>query len=91
MERAYTVVMELALTPELEQRIQQQLDSGRFNSAVELVSTALDAIESFPLLAGMQQADFERLLEEGCEAADRGETVSADEAREHLARVRAQQ
>jgi Arc/MetJ-type ribon-helix-helix transcriptional regulator len=81
--------MELALTPELEQRIQQQLESGRFNSAVELVSTALDAIESFPLLAGMQQADFERLLEEGCEAADRGDTVLADEAREHLTSVRA--
>ena len=53
MERAYTVVMELALTPELEHRIQQQLESGRFNSAVELVSTALDAIESFPLSEGM--------------------------------------
>jgi Arc/MetJ-type ribon-helix-helix transcriptional regulator len=81
--------MELALTPELEQRIQQQLESGRFNSAMELVSTALDAIESFPLPEGMQQADFERLLEEGCAAADRGDTISAEEAREHLARVRA--
>jgi Arc/MetJ-type ribon-helix-helix transcriptional regulator len=88
-EGAYTAAMELILPPELEQRIQQQLESGRFNSALELVSTALDAIESFPLPQGMQQADFERLLEEGCEAADRGETVSAEEAREHLARVRA--
>lgn len=91
MERAYTVAMELSLTPELEQRIQRQLDSGRFNSAAELVSTALNAIESFPVLDGMQQADFERLLEEGCMAADRGETVSAEEAREHLARVRSAQ
>jgi len=88
-EGEYTAVMELSLPPELEQRIQRQLESGRFNDAVELVSTAMDAIESFPLPQGMQQADFERLLEEGCEAADRGETVSAEEAREHLARVRA--
>jgi Arc/MetJ-type ribon-helix-helix transcriptional regulator len=81
--------MELALPPELEQRIQQQLESGRFNSAEELVSTALDAIESFPLPERMQQADFHRLLEEGCEAADRGETVSPEEATQHLASVRA--
>jgi Arc/MetJ-type ribon-helix-helix transcriptional regulator len=89
MAGEYTAAMELTLPPELEQRIQRQLQSGRFNSAVELVSTALDAIESFPLPQGMQQADFERLLEEGCDAADRGDTVSAEEAREHLARVRA--
>ncbi len=80
--------MELTLPPELEQQIQRQLESGRFNSAEELVSTALTAIESIPLPPGMQQADFERLLEEGCVAADHGETVSAEEAREHLARVR---
>jgi antitoxin ParD1/3/4 len=83
--------MELTLTPELEQRIQQQLESGRFHSVAEVVSTALDAIESFPLPAGMQQVEFQRLLEEGSAAADRGETVSAEEAREHLARLRARQ
>jgi Arc/MetJ-type ribon-helix-helix transcriptional regulator len=82
--------MELTLPPELEQRIQRQLESGRFNDAVELVSTAMDAIESFPLPPGMQQADFERLLEEGCAAVDRGDTVSAEEAKQHLARVRAE-
>lgn len=80
--------MELTLTPELERRIQQQLESGRFQSAEQLVSTALDAIERFPLPAGIDQTEFERLLDEGCAAADRGETVSAEEAREHLARVR---
>ena len=82
--------MELTLPPELEQRIQRQLESGRFNDAVELVSTAMDAIESFPLPKGMQQAEFERLLEEGCAAADRRDTVSAEEARQHLVRVRAE-
>jgi Arc/MetJ-type ribon-helix-helix transcriptional regulator len=82
--------MELALPPELERRIQRQLESGRFNSAEELVSTALTAIESFPLPAGIQQADFERLLAEGCAAADRGDTVSEDEARQHLTKVRAE-
>jgi Arc/MetJ-type ribon-helix-helix transcriptional regulator len=81
--------MGLTLTPELEQRIQRQLESGRFQSAEQLVSTALDAIESFPLPEGMDQAEFERLLDEGCAAADRGDTVSAEEAREHLAKMRA--
>jgi Arc/MetJ-type ribon-helix-helix transcriptional regulator len=81
--------MGLTLTPELEQRIQRQLESGRFHSAEQLVSTALDAIESFPLPEGMDQAEFERLLDEGCAAADRGDTVSAEEAREHLAKMRA--
>jgi Arc/MetJ-type ribon-helix-helix transcriptional regulator len=81
--------MELDLPPELAQRIQQQLESGRFNSAEELVSTALDAIESSPLPQALQQADFYRLLEEGCEAADRGETISPEEARQHLKNARA--
>ncbi len=89
MPCAYTLDMELTLPPELEQRIQRQLESGRFNNAVEVVSTALNAIESFPLPEGMQQVDFEKLLEEGCEAADRGDTVSAEEAKQHLVRVRA--
>jgi Arc/MetJ-type ribon-helix-helix transcriptional regulator len=82
--------MQLILTPELEQRIQRQLESGRFHDAVELVSTALDAIESFPLPEGMDQTEFQSLLEEGCAAADRGDTVSAEDARLHLARVRAE-
>jgi Arc/MetJ-type ribon-helix-helix transcriptional regulator len=81
--------MELALTPELERRIQQQLESGRFESAEQLISTAADVFESWPLPEGMDQAEFERLIEEGCAAADRGETVSAEEAREYLAKVRA--
>jgi Arc/MetJ-type ribon-helix-helix transcriptional regulator len=89
MGSEYTAAMELTLTPELEQRIQRQLKSGRFQSATELVSTALDAIESFPLPEGIDQAGFERLLEEGCAAAARGDTVSADEARERLAVLRA--
>jgi len=80
----YTAAMELALTPELEQRIQRQLKSGRFQSATELVSTALDAIESFPLPEGIDQASFERLLDEGCAAAECGDTVSADEAKAPL-------
>jgi Arc/MetJ-type ribon-helix-helix transcriptional regulator len=82
--------MQLTLTPELEQRIQRQLESGRFQSAEELVSTALAAIESFPLPEGMDQSEFERLLDEGCAAAECGDTVSADEARAYLANVRAE-
>jgi Arc/MetJ-type ribon-helix-helix transcriptional regulator len=82
-------VMELALTPELEARIQRQLESGRFESAEQLVSTAVEVFESFPLPGGLEQAEFQRLLEEGCAEADRGETVSAEEAREHLRRLRA--
>jgi Arc/MetJ-type ribon-helix-helix transcriptional regulator len=80
--------MHLTLTPELEQRIQRQLESGRFHSAAELVSTALDAIESFPLPGGMDQSGFDKLLEEGCTAADRGETVTPDEARERMRSLR---
>jgi Arc/MetJ-type ribon-helix-helix transcriptional regulator len=82
--------MQLTLTPDLEKRIQRQLENGRFRSAEELVSTALAAIESFPLPEGMDQAEFEQLLEEGCAAADRGDTVSADEAKAYLANVRAE-
>lgn len=81
--------MAVTLTPELERRIQEQVESGRFQSAVEVVSKGLDAIESSPLPEGMDQTEFDRLLEEGCAAADRGEIVSAEEAGKHLAKVRA--
>lgn len=82
--------MELTLPPELEQRFQKQLDSGRFNDAVELFATAIQAIESFPLPQGLPQTEFDRLLDEGCAAADHGDTVSAEEARQQLARVRSE-
>jgi Arc/MetJ-type ribon-helix-helix transcriptional regulator len=83
--------MQLTLPPELERRIQRQIESGRFHDAEELVSTALDAFESNPLPAGMDQQEFELLLQEGCAAADAGETVSPEEARERLAALRARQ
>ena len=80
--------MELTLPPELEQRIQRQLESGRFSDAVELVSTAMDAIESFPLPQGMQR----RPTSSGCWKKGARRRIAemrfpADEAKQQVARV----
>jgi antitoxin ParD1/3/4 len=62
--------MNVSLTPELEAMIRQQVDSGRYNNASEVVR------EAFRLLDEHQRRQHLRsLLAVGLEQAQRGELV----------------
>ena len=62
--------MNVSLTPELEAMIRQQVDSGRYNSASEVVREALRLLEEHQRVQHLRS-----LLAVGLEQAQRGELV----------------
>jgi Arc/MetJ-type ribon-helix-helix transcriptional regulator len=79
--------MELTLTPELEAEIQQQLDSGRFHTPVEVLVTAMGALRDSTPDENLE--DFNAKLQEGIDDIDQGRTYSEEEARAYIADLRA--
>jgi antitoxin ParD1/3/4 len=72
--------MNISLTPELERRIAEKVDTGLYSTASELVREALrmlfDADEQRDRLRAQLQAEIQAGLAE----LDRGEWVDGDEA-----------
>jgi len=64
------VAMNVSLTPELEAMIQQQVDSGRYNNASEVVREALQLLDERDRLEHLRS-----LVLVGLEQAQRGELV----------------
>jgi len=79
--------MTLTLTPELEAEIQQQLDSGRFQTPVDVLVTAMGALRDGTPDEPLEV--FNAKLQEGIDDIDRGDTYSAEEARTYIADLRA--
>ncbi len=86
--------MNVSLTPELEQFIQSQLESGKFTSVDEVIAAGIKLLEERERI---YKGRFEELRKEimiGIEAADRGELIDGEtvfrELREKLQRRRQQ-
>jgi antitoxin ParD1/3/4 len=62
--------MNVSLTPELEAMIRQQVDSGRYNNASEVVREALRLLDEHE-----RRQHLRSLLAVGLEQAQRGELV----------------
>lgn len=81
--------MNVSLTPELEQFVNERVASGRYRSASEVVR------EGLRLLEGHEQERQARLdalradLVEGIESLDRGEGIAGEEAFKRLRTRRA--
>ncbi|MBW4590701.1 type II toxin-antitoxin system ParD family antitoxin [Aetokthonos hydrillicola Thurmond2011] len=70
--------MNVSLTPDLEQFIQNQIKSGKYTSASEVIQAAL---QMFVQQQDIYKGRFEELQKEimiGIEASKRGEVVDAD-------------
>ena len=67
--------MEITLTPELEKLVNEEIESGRYKSASEVVREGLRLLEARRLKLEALRRD----IQEGIDQADRGELVSADE------------
>jgi antitoxin ParD1/3/4 len=78
--------MNVSLTPELDKFVADKVASGRYTSASEVVREALRLLEQHEKSRAEQLAEFNRELQRRINAADRGETVTADQAREHFRR-----
>jgi antitoxin ParD1/3/4 len=67
------------LTPELEELVQSKVKSGRYRSANEVVRQALLLLEQLDQDFTNRKDEIREQIEEGWQAAKRGELVDGDE------------
>jgi antitoxin ParD1/3/4 len=71
--------MNVHLTPELEQLVQQKVESGRYNSASEVVREALRLMEQRDELRRVQLQQLRSRIDKGLAEAGRGEGADGEE------------
>ena len=71
--------MNVHLSPELEEFVQNKVRSGRYNSESEVVREALLLLEQRDDAFTIRQEEMRREIEEGLFSAKRGELVDGDE------------
>jgi antitoxin ParD1/3/4 len=78
--------MNVSLTPELEKFVSAKVESGRYNSASEVVREALRLLEEYDQARSAQLSEFNHELGRRLESLDNGNRVSPAEARARLQR-----
>ena len=78
--------MNVSLTPELEEFVSAKVESGRYNSASEVVREALRLLEEHDQARAAQLAEFNQELGRRLESLDRGQKVEPSAARRRLQR-----
>jgi antitoxin ParD1/3/4 len=76
--------MNVSLTPELDNFVAGKVESGRYNSASEVVREALRLLEEHDRARSAQLAAFNQELGARLASLDRGEAVEPKEARQRL-------
>jgi antitoxin ParD1/3/4 len=76
----------VSLTPELEKFVSAKVQSGRYNSASEVVREALRLLEEHDEARAAQLAEFNGELGRRLAALNRGESLNPAEARARLQR-----
>lgn len=71
--------MNVHLTPELEQLIQSKVQSGRYNSASEVVREALRLMEQRDELRGIQIQELRSRMDRALAESARGEGADGEE------------
>ena len=71
--------MNVHLTPELEQLIQNKVESGRYNSASEVVREALRLMEQKDELRSLQLQELRKRIDRGLSESDLGLGVDGEE------------
>jgi antitoxin ParD1/3/4 len=78
--------MNVSLTPELEKFVSAKVESGRYNSASEVVREALRLLEEHDQARAAQLAGFNQELSRRLESLDRGEYIDPARTRARLKR-----
>lgn len=81
--------MTIELKPEAEAIIQKQLRSGAFANPEEVVERALEFLALEEDWLSENRSDISARVQEGWDAAQRGEVVDADQVRANLAKKKA--
>ncbi len=75
-----TKEMNVSLTPELEALVQSKVQSGRYQSASEVIREGLRLLDVQDRLREMQLAEVRQKIQTGIEQLDRGEGIPGNEA-----------
>lgn len=78
--------MNVSPTPELAQFVQAKVESGRYNSASEVVREALRLLEDHEQARAAQLAEFNQELGRRLASLDHGEKVDPAKVRSRLQR-----
>ena len=70
--------MNVHLTPELEQLVHDKVESGRYNSASEVVREALRLMEQKDELRAIQLQELRNRIDKGLSETGRGESVDGE-------------
>ncbi len=76
--------MNVSLTPELEKFVSAKVDSGRYNSASEVVREALRLLEEHDQARAAQIAEFNKELGRRLDLLDRDQHIDPAEVRVRL-------
>ena len=76
--------MNVSLTPELEKFVATKVETGRYNSASEVVREALRLLEEHDVVRAAQLAELNEGLGRRLSSLNRGESVDPGEARARL-------
>lgn len=78
--------MNVSLTPELEKFVSTKVESGRYNSASEVVREALRLLEEHDEARATRLAEFNQELGRRLDSLDRGHHMTTAAARAKLKR-----
>jgi antitoxin ParD1/3/4 len=76
--------MNVSLTPELDKFVSAKVESGRYNSASEVIREALRLLEEHDRARAVQLAAFNQELGARLASLDRGEFAEPDAVRKRL-------
>ena len=77
-------IMNISLTPELEQFVQSTVNNGRYSSASEVVWAALRLLEQREMERLVRLEELRKEIMIGIEASDRGEVFDGEEVLREL-------
>ena len=76
--RGYSATMNVHLTPHLDELVQTKVQSGRYNSASEVIREALRLMEQKDEMRAIQLQELRRRIDKGLAEAEQGASVDGD-------------
>jgi antitoxin ParD1/3/4 len=78
------IIMNISLTPELEQFVQDKVNSGMYTSASEVIRESLRLLHTYDDLQTQRINQLNQAIEVGLQQLDRGKKIAAKESYHRL-------